>query len=766
MIRSLLPHSLLLLILLTGHALAQSTKYSTPENNLIEGRPPADAELGLGSLSVRSYLGYHNKYYDNGVLYDLSYAFPVANSALGRDWAGNGPLQWQIANGYSVVPLLVEIEHRHPSAQNIRVEVLSSRPYAREELQHLAGDPGEDMLSRQLAVFSVDLLVPPGRPMSFVLTPRYIPEARPGTSVHFKVQTYFNNADSPDDTEDLDVIVLDPAHLYFLNLDGPIALPDELSINAVNELDLDFASNARFDPSILTTTLYGIPTRREVFTGAPLAARDFAFVTADAEQAAQWPEEEQQALESYMLAGGRLCLYNMREPWRGFDNGHDSPVGRGYLLAESADYEAARAALRAWVEGELEEFILITGGSVRGESASTSAGNALFGNFGLRLEQVYGADKLTGILPARRPGFLHPVWLYRELSSDNAVEPWDFPEYQLRRPRAAGGLGRGIRLNSVATDTRPAELALLDAVVPARPLPLLYLAMLAILAAAMALLARSRPRRQLASICVLLPALLLVWLTQSALDYRPVRLRLLDRDIRTPLAISRNLSVLLSDSSGRNLLSMSPDALIRRVVWSPPGKFNQQRGRESSEFSGRSPAQSVNLYVDATLRDAPQFPVGIELQQDGDRISLQLDTSRLAVGQYCLLQSPLGYQAVPAGSDSTTIHMKLADLPVRPGLDRIRAIRNLYEGGPGPGDSNIARFASMLSSLRRSLYDDERGSLGDICWTGLLRQPCGLLGVNQNQLVLSVVDPQLDISGQGAQEVTVQRMCLPLGGGR
>jgi hypothetical protein len=751
---------MLLLILLAAPAAAQSTQYSIPSENEIEQLPDFDAELQLGEIAFRAYPGYRDE------LDDVAYAFPMGNAALGRDWAGTGPLQWQLAYGYSVVPVLVKIKHRYPSAQHVRVEVLSAHPYAREELLSYAGPDTPEDLSRQLAIFSGEMLVPPSVPTDFVITPRYVPEAQPGTSVHMKVLLYFNHSLKPSWSQDLDVVVMDPAHLYFLNLDGPLEPPEELSINARNELDLKYDGKNRLDPSILTSMLYGIPIKRAVFTGAPLAARDFAFVTADAEQLAGWPEEEQLALETFMLAGGRLCLYNMQQPWREFDNA-DTPVGRGFLLAVAGPYEDARQAMQGWVEGELEEFTLLTGGSVRGRFANSSKGNPLFGNFGLRLEQVYGSDELTGIIPARRPGFLHPVWLSRELSSDNAVEPWDFPEYQLRQPRSSGVQRAGMALSSGIANTRPAELALLDAVVPRRPYPLLLLATLGCMLAAMLMLARIRRRHLLPGILACMLLSLLPWMLLTPLQYRPVSLLLLDRDLRSQSAGSRSLNVLLSHSNGNSSLEMPADALIRRVVWTPPGSFYQDRLRGASEFTGRGEAQSVNLYVDAAVSPAPQFPVGIEMQNRAGRISLKLDTSGLPAGQFCLLQSALGYQTIAGGQPSVTLQLNPGPLPVRPGLERIEAIRAMHVGGPGQGeDPSLTLFGSMLASLQRSLSTEQPGSLAQICWSGLLRQPTGLLGANRNQLVLVVVDPDLNGTDAGIQEITVQRMCIPIGDGR
>ena len=550
-------------MLMAQAAWGQSTGYSTPEDNVIEQRMP-DVPLEQGQLRFSVLPGYRDE------VNNLHYAFPVGNSALGRTWATGRDLSWQVANGYSVVPVLVEFEHRMASAQQVRVEVITTRPYAREELQAYGGDSAED-LSSQLAVFSGEMLVPPSVPSSFVLTPRYIPDVPPGTAVYMQVYIYFNNSPVPTWSRKLDVVVLNPAHLYFLHLDAEPGQPEELVVNPANQLRLGKLAEPGFDPSVLSSLLYGMPVDRRVVTGAPLAARDFAFVCADARQVRDWPQEEQDALEGFMLGGGRLCLYNMQGSWRGYA-GHDSPVGRGFLLAQAGDYQAAKQQMLGWLEGELEEFVLLAGGSVRGYDVPSQGGNSIFGSPGLDLDQVYGTDPLAGTLPSQRPGFLHPVMLYREISSDNAIEPWDFPEYQLSRPRQTGQLTNRLALDSVLDSRQQREAALLEAAVPSRPFPLLLLAVLAVPLLAMLLLRRSRGRRQWLATAVACLMCLIAWLAGQPMEFHPVRLRLLDRDLRSDVADSRRLSVVMADSHGRSRLQMPPAALVRRVVSSPPGR--------------------------------------------------------------------------------------------------------------------------------------------------------------------------------------------------
>ncbi len=754
MTRSTLPLSLLLVLMLAAAALAQSTEYSVPAGNVIDDRI-SDEPLKQGQVRFKLYPGYRDE------LHDQAYAFPISNAALGRAWATGSDLKWQVANDYSVVPVRVILEHRYAYAQQVRVEIYSTHPYAREELQNLAADSPE-ALSRQLAMFSKEMLVPPSVPTSFMITPRYIPQVPPGHPINLQVLVYFNEQLTIN--QELDVVVMEPAHLYYLHLDEALAETDELEINADNSLELGFSRRMQFDPSVLSTILYGLPVDRQVFTGAPLASRNFAFACVDMRRTRDWPPEEQQALESFMLAGGRLCMYNMDGPWRKFDNVTDSAVGRGFLLAETGDYSAAKQKMQQWVSGELEEFVLLSGGSVQGYSVPGQAGNSVFGNFGLELEQVYGRDELTNTLPSMRPGFLHPVWLYRELCSEGSVEPWDFPEYQLRRPRSSGQLTNQLALETVVDSRVQDERALLDSAVPPRSMPLGLLLVLGLTVPGMLLLVRLR-RRLLAPACIVLFAAVLgLWGTSRPLDFRPVRLQLLDRDPRVETVSSRRLNVLLSDSRGRSRLQMPPDALIRRVAWFPPGSFSQQSDRSSSMLSGQGAAESVNVYVDAISTDPPEFPVSVELDRQPGRTRLLLDTSRLRAGQSCVLQTPLGFELIEQAAEPVAVIVSHPQLPVQPGLGRIRVIREMHEGGPGQGNPNIARFGTMLSSLREEVRRRQGGSLAQICWEGMLRQPYGLIGANQSQVVIIVVDEQPVATGEGVQELTVQRMCLPLGG--
>jgi len=62
----------------------------------------------------------------------LRFRPPVANAALGRDWAANGGFAWQVAYNYSTIPLRVDIVFRQPFAFRARLEVISPHGYARE----------------------------------------------------------------------------------------------------------------------------------------------------------------------------------------------------------------------------------------------------------------------------------------------------------------------------------------------------------------------------------------------------------------------------------------------------------------------------------------------------------------------------------------------------------------------------------------------------------------------------------------------------------
>src|SRR5690606_19369001 len=115
-----------------------------------------------------------------------------------------------------------------------------------------------------------------------------------------------------------------------------------------------------------------------------------------------------------------------------------------------------------------------------------------------------------------------------------------------------------------------------------------------------------------------------------------------------------------------------------------------------------------------------------------------LDPSALPAGQACVLQTPLGYQLIHGGDGPLTVVVSHAGLPMRPGLDRIRRLREMHESGGG--NPNIALFESMLNSMRDELRESQGNGLAGICWDGLLRQPNSLLGANQNQAVLMVVD--------------------------
>ena len=105
------------------------------------------------------------------------------------------------------------------------------------------------------------------------------------------------------------------------------------------------------------------------------------------------------------------------------------------------------------------------------------------------------------------------------------------------------------------------QAALLDAAVPKRPFPWALCLGVLLSSLAMLTLARTRRRKQYMLVSATVVLLLAGWLLVRPLEFQPVRLLLMDRDVRADVASSRRLSVLLSDSAGRSELHMPPGAL-------------------------------------------------------------------------------------------------------------------------------------------------------------------------------------------------------------
>ena len=308
---------------------------------LVCGKPLcANGQLGIGALQITVDAGYDQ------------FALPVANAALAREWASASGLAWQVAYNSSLVPVRMDIEHRQARALRGRIEVSTEYGYAAEE-----------SATAQPVVVTREFLVPPSVPTSLTLLPRVCPPSVSGGTVTLDFRVYLRDLPQPQFEQRLEVVQLEPAHLYSLYLTEPGSVDRDV-INAGNHLGLTSPAgmsgkDTLFPPEMLQSRHYTIACDRRQVTLAPLAARDFAFVIADAGAVRSWPEEEQDGLAAYLIGGGYLCLFNAEGTWHGLDLSRGAmPVGRGNLLPVAGGYTAARREVTGWLEGELAEFVL------------------------------------------------------------------------------------------------------------------------------------------------------------------------------------------------------------------------------------------------------------------------------------------------------------------------------------------------------------------------------------------------------------------------
>ena len=678
--------------------------------------------LGLGALEI-SYLGAGYR----------GYALPVANWSLARQWAEGSGLDWQAAYNSSIIPVRMDLTHRQARALTGRLEVVTRDGYTREE------DP-----LRHEAVTTREFLVPPSVPTSVVLTPRVCPAAEAGGILELTVRLYLGDSTQPQFEQRLEVMQLEPAHLYALHLDGAPGIDIDV-INPGNHLELEpplrNPEQPLFPPEMLSSAFYTISCLPGQVTLAPLAARDFAFVFADAARVREWPEEEQAGLAQFVVGGGHLCLYNAAGAWQGLslDNG-PGQTGRGVLLPVAGGFPAARGEVVTWLEGELTEFVLWCGGRAGGWATPNLV--ALDG-LAARVPGIQQANTpwLRGDGPvARRAGYLHPVWIYRETCRQAALEPWDFPEFTsvkrdiiLNNRNLAPLNDRdnppGLRPFALCvTESRgwPAHLGWLFLVLP------------------LAFLSGGVSRRHWWPGLVLAAAALGLglswWLATGPVPVPSLGAVLVDAAEGCDAATARLVQAAQPSHRGSIRLEVPDGSQVRRTGGNPVD-WRLTGDNHGASWSCTDARSNLVLVVD-TPREAVEPPVRVTgRHREGRRLRLVLDTRGVPADRECYLVHPLGSQVVPGGRERVAVEIEVPRIPVRPGRERLAVLEDWLAPRLTADLGNLSRIGVSQPDLLRYLArfpggDAAAGAVDRLCWLGLCQNPLGLRGVAGGQGVV------------------------------
>ena len=691
----------------------------------------AQSELAPGELRMSITEGYGG------------YALPVANAALGRNWAAESGLEWQVAYNYSVIPLRLDILHRFPFAFRGRIEITTAHGYAREE------DP-----LGHFAITTREILIPPSVPTSVMLAPRVSPPSQPGSLTHLLVKVYQAEFKVPLKEFEVSVVQLEPAWLYSLYLDGPGREVYLDEVNEDNKMQLAFPDEPEISELVLESKHYTIGVDRRQVTLLPLAARDFAFVAADLSAVATWPIGEQEALVAFMLGGGRLCLFNTAgATWRLPLAKGPRHVGRGWLIPVAGDFAAAREEMEDWLAGELTEFVLWAGGTSAGRGlgellATESLKRQLRGQRASRGDDLISMLSGDGVL-SHQPGFLHPIWIYRETCSLNAVEPWDYPEFTT----AGQDLLANKNLLQVLRSTEKSKISLIPLAhltKPARKFPpeLLLLAML-IVGSPMFVYWPWRRRwtaMLLASLAIAASGWL--WLSVQPQLAPPVRLVLTDGDVHSTVSVRRELVAGILSREGLRQLPIPGDAVLRHISWENPGAWRWDtswlwdKERNGSVWRGEGQGQYIALATDSQSQGAPHWPVWVETERVGpERVRISVNTSGLAAEDQCYLLTPLGWRIIRGASGTFTQEISLPEMPLRPGRERLFAWEHLYETWNQGFQKTLvgAEYFALQQIIIRSVHSNETaGALEQLGLLALIQNPTMLRGLLHNQGMLIV----------------------------
>ncbi|MBN2083229.1 hypothetical protein JW859_13605 [bacterium] len=711
--------------------------------------------LGLGQVLVEPTAGYGG------------YALPVANSALARDWAASSGMAWQIAYNYATIPVFVHIEHRQPMARRIRVSVESEHAYAAEELEN-AGYPSS---TAPVTVVSREVLVPPSVPVDLALLPRCCPPSRPGRIQNLTVRVEMEGQPQPF-VQPVEVIQLEPTHLYSLYLDGPPGVFFSDTVNPANHLRLEPPSGGApgqmiIPRELLTSRHYLLGVPHAELTLAPLAGRDFAFCLANLDFVRSWSAADQQALLAYVIGGGRLCLFNAAGDWQNLDlDSAALPVGRGFVVPVHGDLDSARQAMTGWLEGEFSELVAWCRGTVDGRMLPKLGVAGNLANQLNILSFFHGDAADAGITP-HRPGFLHPLWIYRESCFDGALEPWDFPEFSTN---AANVLANNINLRTFRNqfDELPARLGppvrpLLHCLGEARALPIGLITAGIVLPISLLVAGRIRRRTGLA-LGLVAGAFLLAgpawWLARPA-DIPPLHCILVDAQAGQATAVQRELVVARSEESAEANVAVTPGALVRRVGGPDPVAWQLVEDPDGSHLRWPSAKRTIAAVLD-TCRQQPVVPVTLAVSRESAQLlAIKLDTRRLPADRECYLQTPYGWQVIPGGRQDQTVHISQPANTAWPGLERL----DVWEHHLDWWLPDSPRFGSLLDVRDRAMLQYQIQRLPGpapgagrqdllqhaqrLCWMGVCQLPCGIRGALTTQGVLYI---PLDPAELGASE--------------
>ena len=703
-----------------------------------------------------------------------AYCLPVANAAVGRQMAKDGGFEWQLANNYSTVPVMVRIVQSQAIAVTGRVEVSTRQPYY----------PTEATGQHTLTVIH-DFIAPPSVPVTMTLLPRVAPRSAPTRPVLLHVKVFLGSTKRPFEEQDLAATQLEPAHVYSLLLTDsePTDSPLASTINPGNadKLELPSFMSGQGDSAegVLSFNHYVLPVERSIFTTQPLAARDFVFVCVDAHRASKWPAQDQLALSQFALGGGRLCLYNTDGAMlSGLPHLSTRALGRGWLICSTGGLPDARNLMDKWLTGELEEIVLWLHGSVRGQRILRQLQQSQVdqrdpNELGLDLAQVYPQGSTS-----HSPGYIQPIWLYRETCCPGATEPWDFPEftaaYRLSHPGTNRNFGNPLLqnanlLNALDRVAQYINISPLFALMQQhRPisgltLPLISVALLTVLLSFTIWRTRNFGMATFAGL-IALAALLIPWLTISGLQPARVAFTLTDNDSSAGAWVARTLDSQLASSSGSYELPAGD--IVRQIRADELGDATILSGKDPAPevIRGAATGPIVSVLSDTAVPPEKTSP-RMWLTSRQHEICLHVDTEALPAGATAMLSTPAGVEIIPGGQADHQTCFLLTSHSVIPGLQRLDFWANYYSAiaesiarvGSPPRDAWPSPTGPLRTALVTPQVLGDKEALSQTAWVGLLQSVGGLRSFLGEQCVLVCEVGQPTVS-----RASFIRLTLPL----
>ncbi len=350
-------------------------------------------------------------------------------------------------------------------------------------------------------------------------------------------------------------------------------------------------------------------------------------------------------------------------------------------------------------------------------------------------------------IPSHRPGYLHPVWIYREACRSGALEPWQGPEFLVNEP-GAWRFSEALRL-SIGANAQNSIDPLAYAASAPRELPRGYILLALLLPGLLVAAGLIRQLRLWAPLLAIacFGGLAWQWWHASPPLSRPIQLTVVDAEMNVETTTKRTLSATEAGWGGAVRLPLAPEPLVRHISWRnrdaqwAGGDWALDFSTDEPQFGGSGGGSFAAVVWDAPGAPDRKVPAAMSARRlENGNIQVVVDGRTLHPGRRSYLLTPVGWFVLQPRNSPSVIELELPAPPVIPGKARLlswqRAFTNWYERFSRQGTPVVGETAVLLRQVQEDHEDGNLSHAQYYALLGALQQASGHRGVLANQLVL------------------------------